>query len=107
MNQKKFVDRIAGTIEREKNTMAEQMKRAQFARISAYSDLADVYPQRFNESLLSNNIDPEEYAAWKAGGSKTISAVQKPEGSVVAAPVKIKKGEVHDFGGGVTLERVD
>jgi flagellar biosynthesis/type III secretory pathway chaperone len=81
LNQKEFVNRIMGTISREKATAADQIKRAQYTRIAPFKNLQDADPERFNDVLLSSGVDPKEYSDWELNGHKSISAVQQPEGS--------------------------
>lgn len=79
-NQQAFVNRMLGSIEREKATADDQMKRTQFQRAMKYQDLEKSNPDEFYNALQSVGRDPEEYKSWKKGGFKSIDAVQKPEG---------------------------
>jgi hypothetical protein len=81
LNQKAFVDRMMGTIGREKATVEAQMKRAQFTRLAPFENLRAVDPERFNEVLMSAGVDPKEYDEWRAAGHVQASAVQSPEGA--------------------------
>lgn len=78
--QQAFVQRMLGSVEREKNTAADQIKRVQFQRIARFADLEKKMPDDFYNTLESSGIDLNEYSAWKKGGFKAISAVQAPEG---------------------------
>lgn len=79
--QQKFVERMLGSISREKATAADQMKRTRFQRISQYSDVEKNNPQEWENLLQSYEVDPAEYRAWKKGGHKKMSAVQGAEGA--------------------------
>ena len=78
-NQQEFVKRMLGSIEREKNTASDQIKRTQFERIARYGDLENADPDEFINVLQSAGVDPMEYKSWKKGGYKKASAVQAPE----------------------------
>lgn len=79
-----FVDRILGSISREKETARDQMNRVRFSRISGFSDVQRKSPEDFDNVLRSNDVDPDEYNAWVKGGYKPISAVQSAENAVPA-----------------------
>lgn len=96
--QRAFVKRLMGTIEREKATAADQIKRTQFSRIAPYEHLEGQDPEGFASTLQSQGIDPEEYKAWKKGGFKPISAVQMPEDGGGPQPGSIEDG--YRFKGG-------
>lgn len=76
--QQAFVQRMLGSIAREKQTANSQMNRTRFSRIASYADLEKKNPDMFNEVLQSNGVDPLEYKAWKKGGFKAINAVTAP-----------------------------
>lgn len=80
LQQQAFVQRMLGSISREKATASDQIKRTQFQRIGRYADLEKSNPDGFSNTLQSAGIDPNEYHSWKKGGYKPISAVQTPEG---------------------------
>jgi hypothetical protein len=93
-NQGALVTRLLGSINRESYTANQQLKRAQYSRIAAFSDLQKKDPTRFNDVLLSQGVDPDEYSQWTAGGHKRIDAVMKPgEG---AAPGAAPSGTATD-----------
>lgn len=99
-NQQEFVKRMMGSVEREKQTAADQIKRTQMQRVSRYSDLEKDSPDEFYNTLQSAGLDPEEYKSWVKGGRKNISAVQGAEGGTSSGTGKtIKVGrftvEVH------------
>jgi hypothetical protein len=77
-NQQAFVQRMMGSVEREKQTAADQIKRTQLQRTQRYSDLEKSSPDEFYNMLQSAGIEPDEYKKWKASGFKPMSAVQKP-----------------------------
>ena len=74
--QQEFVRRMMGSVEREKKTAADQMKRTQLQRIARYHDLEKTSPDEFYNTIQAAGLDPEEYRQWKAGGMKPIDAVQ-------------------------------
>lgn len=76
--QKAFVQRMMGSVDREKQTAADQIKRTQLQRVSRYADLEKSSPDEFYNTLQSSGLDPEEYKAWVKNGRKPIDAVQKP-----------------------------
>lgn len=79
-NQQEFVKRMLGSIDREKSTAADQIKRTQFERIARYSDLEKADKDEFYNVLQSAGVDPAEYEAHRKGGYKRMSAVQGAEG---------------------------
>lgn len=79
LQQQAFVNRMLGSISREKSTASDQMKRTQFQRIGRYADLERSNPDGFSNVLQSAGIDPDEYHSWKKGGYKPMSAVQTPD----------------------------
>lgn len=79
-NQQEFVKRMLGSIDREKSTAADQIKRTQFERIGRYGDLEKADADEFHNVLQSAGVDPGEYQAFKKGGYKKTSAVQAAEG---------------------------
>ncbi len=79
-NQQEFVKRMLGSIDREKSTASDQIKRTQFERIARYGDLEKADADEFANVLQSAGVDPEEYRAFKKGGYKRASAVQGAEG---------------------------
>lgn len=88
-NQQAFVQRMMGTVEREKATAAEQIRRTQLQRIQRYADLEKHAPDEFYNVMQSAGVDPEDYKSWKKGGYKAISAVQAPEGGAAAADIHL------------------
>ncbi len=77
-NQQAFVQRMLGSVSREKQTAADQIKRTQFQRIGRYADLESKNKDQFENTLQSAGVDPDEYRTWKKGGYKPMSAVQNP-----------------------------
>ena len=77
---RQFVKRMLGSIDREKATASDQIKRTQFERIGRYGDLEKADADEFANVLQSAGIDPAEYKAFKKGGYKRQSAVQGAEG---------------------------
>ncbi len=94
-NQQAFVKRLLGTIEREKATVSDQMKRIKYERAGRYSDLEKTDQARFKNALEDADIDPDEYDKWRKGGKKAISAVQGAEGGDknIAGKIKISNGK--------------
>lgn len=84
-NQQEFVKRMLGSIEREKSTAQDQIKRTQFERIGRYGDLEKADPDEFVNVLQSAGVDPAEYQAWKKGGFKRQTAVQSAESGAAPA----------------------
>lgn len=80
-DQQAFVQRMLGSIDREKQTAADQIKRTQFQRTARYADLEKSSPDEFYNTLQSNGLDPEEYKQWKKNGFKPMTAVQAPDNS--------------------------
>lgn len=81
LQQRAFVERMLGSIEREKNTMGDQIRRTQLSRISQFQDIEKTHPQDFYDTLASWDIVPDDWKAYRKGGFKPTSAVQKPEGA--------------------------
>lgn len=79
MQQQAFVQRMLGSVSREKQTASDQIKRTQFQRIGRYADLENSNPDGFYNVLQSAGIEPDEYKQWKKGGYKPMTAVQSPE----------------------------
>ena len=84
-NQQEFVKRMLGSIDREKSTASDQIKRTQLQRTAGYEDLEKSNPDAFYSVLQSRGIQKEEYDAWKKGGRKSASAVQSADGKTSAA----------------------
>lgn len=80
LQQQEFVNRILGTVQREKDTAEEQMNRVRFSRIAKYADLENKNPSAFQSILQSNHVDPVKYQDWKDNGYQFKSAVQGPDG---------------------------
>lgn len=78
LQQQAFVQRMLGSIGREKATAGDQMKRTQFQRIARYADLENKDRDGFENTLRSSGVDPDEYRSWKKSGYKPMSAVQTP-----------------------------
>lgn len=87
-NQQAFVQRMMGTVAREKATAADQIKRTQLQRSVRFQDLEKTSPQEFYNQLQAYGISPEEYRAWRKGGHTPLSAVQAQEGAAPAAGTK-------------------
>lgn len=79
--QQEFVKRLSDTVAREKATAADQIKRTQMQRVSAYTKLEKSAPDEFKNALQSFGIEPDEYRKWKEGGFKQKTAVQSLDGS--------------------------
>jgi hypothetical protein len=78
-NQQAFVDRMMGTVQREKATASQQVKRVVMQRAVPYQDLEKTNPDQFYNTLESNGVSREEWKAWRSGGYKQMSAVQSPD----------------------------
>lgn len=62
VNQQKFVDLMAHTLDREKLQAENTIKAAQIKKLkSQYSDLEKTAPDRFNQFLSTYGITPEQY----------------------------------------------
>jgi DNA-binding phage protein len=85
-DQQAFVERMLGSVAREKATAEAQIKREQLRRTQRYADLEKSNPDAFYNQLEAYGISPEEYQAWKAGGHKAVEAVH---GAKVPAPAAI------------------
>jgi hypothetical protein len=80
LNQKKFVDRIMGSITREKETMGDQLQRQRYRRMANWDYLREKAPEEWASIAESNGVNVEDYDAWVKSGHKQFSAVQVPEG---------------------------
>lgn len=93
-NQQAFVQRMMGSVAREKETAAAQIKRTQLSRLAPFAGLEKDDPENFGATLQSYGIELGEYEAFKKGGRKPASAVVKGgEGADPAVP-KLDSGEV-------------
>jgi hypothetical protein len=101
--QQEFVQRMRGSIEREKMTAESQIKRVQMQRAaSRYGKLEKEDPDAFYDSLQGLGIEKDEYQKWKKGGMKPTSAVQAPDGesySSTGKPMSIDDHAAAIFGG--------
>jgi len=71
-DQQSFAKRMMQSVMNERGTAEQQIKKTRFQRIASYYDLKDKIPDGFNNVLLSNEVDPEEYESWKKSGFKKI-----------------------------------
>lgn len=93
LQQQAFVNRMLGSITREKSTASDQLKRTQFQRIGRYGDLEKSNPDEFQNVLQSSGVDPQEYSKWKKGGYKPMTAVQSPEGDQSGGKIRVSNGK--------------
>lgn len=93
-NQQEFVKRLLGTIQREKSTASDQIKREQLSITPSFADLEKSNPQEFYDILEARGITKDEYLEWKKGGRKRKSAVQKSESN--KAPHQMSDKELLD-----------
>jgi hypothetical protein len=91
MNQKAFVDRMNGSIVREKNTMGDQIKRTQLQKIAKYNFVRKADPEGWEEVLLSYGVNPDDYDEWVKGGHQ-----QKPDDNKPVATVPVAGGTSFD-----------
>jgi hypothetical protein len=93
MNQKKFVDRMMASIDREKRTMTAQIKREQYQRLTAWDFVRRDAPTEWEKVVRGAGVKPDEYDAWIKKGQPEISAVQEPEAPGVIQPTP---GQISD-----------
>ncbi len=86
-----FVQRIMQTVEREHGVVSEQLKKAQYQKLSGFKDLATKDPEQYKEVLSSYGLDPEEHQMFlktrqlRPAGSQpeaSQAAGQLPPGAV-------------------------
>lgn len=91
-SQQAFVQRMLGSVEREKQTASDQIKRTQLSRLTPFAGLEKDDPESFNATLQSFGIEPSEYQEFKKGGRKPASAVVK-SGEDASGKIKVSNGK--------------
>jgi tetratricopeptide (TPR) repeat protein len=76
--QGKFIQRIVGTIEREKATASNQVEREIYQKLALFPQLKN--SPYIDDYLSSQGFDPAKYHNWIAKGMPAIQVVPKPEG---------------------------
>ena len=93
LKQQAFVDRIVDTINRERAVASNQIKKGIMSASTSFSDVEKGDPEFFEIHLLSNNITPDEWEAYKSNPKKWIEANTKSEGSDSQTPEIKRKAE--------------
>ena len=79
LQQQAFTKRLLETIDREKATFKDQIKRVQYKRLGKYPNVRKGSSQEWESLVRGYGIDPAEYDAWVKEGSPEMSAVQKAQ----------------------------
>jgi hypothetical protein len=90
-NQQAFVQRMMGTVENEKKTAENQIKKTRYSRIAQFDDVKDADPLKWENVLRSNDVDPDEYDKYKANGYKFPDVVKSGAPSSIQGQLSAPK----------------
>ena len=92
--QGKFLERIMGTVQREKSTAQNQIAREMYQKLALFPELND--KPIVDDWLRANEVDPVAYHKWIADGMPAIQVVPKAEGGAEGAKTDQKADLEYD-----------
>jgi hypothetical protein len=88
--QQAFVKRMSQTVENEKSTSENQIKKTQYQRLAQFDDFAKSNPSQYNDIMNSFGLDTQEYSNWKKSGYKPLQTVSEKQAESTKTDIESK-----------------